>query len=176
MDKLYGSPTFYALLSEMRETHNAKSHDYAKDSDPYGNYKFAGLVSSLFAHSPDDAGFAGRLAEKMFRLAVLGQRREEPKNESVDDTERDIAVIAALWMAARRDKRAGIPAQSAEDVREQACYSPERGEATAKSPLTPFGMISYLQEVIDSLSSNVGGPASVLSHPQSKKSYEDQNP
>jgi hypothetical protein len=113
MDKLHGSPSFYALLAEMRETHDKKSHDYAEDSNPYGNYEFAGSVAGLFAHSSDDAGFAGRLAEKIFRLSVLGKRQAEPRNESVADTERDIAVISCLWMASRRDKitfkQPGIP-------------------------------------------------------------------
>lgn len=102
----HGSPHFYQLINEMADLHEAKSHDYAKDSDPSGNYHFAGYVASLFAHSPDDAGFAGRLAEKIFRLSVLESGRLQPKNESVADTDLDIAVIAALWMADRRDRRA----------------------------------------------------------------------
>ena len=102
--KRHGSPTFYGLLDEMATTHDKKSHDYASDGDPYANYKFSGYVSSLFAHSPDDAGFAGRIAEKIMRLSVLGKRGTAPKNESIADTERDIAVISALWMAMRRDK------------------------------------------------------------------------
>jgi len=101
----HGSPIFYDLLKEMAETHDKKSHDYALDNNPYGNYTFAGLISSLFSHSPDDAGFAGRIAEKIYRLSVLGKRGTAPKNEAIDDTERDIAVIATLWMAMRREKR-----------------------------------------------------------------------
>jgi hypothetical protein len=102
-----GSPTFYDLLAEMAEIHDRKSHDYANNTNPYGNYHFAGLVANLFAHSPHDAGFAGRIAEKMYRLSVLESGQKIPKNESIDDTERDIATITALWMAARRDRRAG---------------------------------------------------------------------
>lgn len=137
---LHGSQAFYNLLSEMRDTHSRKSHDYATDSDPYLNYKFAGSVASLFAHSPDDAGFAGRLAEKMVRLAVLGKGQKIPLNESVADTERDIAVIATLWMAMRRDKgvefaEPGIPL---EYIRKEAGYTPET-EPMMKAPLTPFG-------------------------------------
>lgn len=105
-EKKHGSPEFYRLLEEMRELHDKKSHDYATDSNPYGNYNFAGLVANLFSHSPHDAGFAGRLAEKVYRLSVLEGGRKTPLNESIDDTERDIAVIAVLWMAARRDSRA----------------------------------------------------------------------
>ena len=101
----HGSPTFYKLLDEMANTHSEKSHDYASNENPFGNYEFAGQVSSMFAHSPSDAGFAGRLAEKIYRLANLESSGKTPKNESIGDTERDIAVITTLWMANRRDRR-----------------------------------------------------------------------
>lgn len=101
----HGSPVFYSLLEEMAETHDKKSHDYANNENPSGNYHFAGQVAILFSHSPQDAGFVGRLAEKIYRLAILEGSGKEPKNESIEDTERDIAVIAALWMADRRQRR-----------------------------------------------------------------------
>lgn len=101
-----GSSQFYQLLEEMADTHDKKSHDYAKNNDPFGNYRFAGLIANLFSHSPNDAGFVGRLAEKIFRLSVLESDGKTPRNESIDDTERDIAVIATLWMASRKEERA----------------------------------------------------------------------
>lgn len=104
-DKQYGSPTFYKLLDEMAEIHSRKSHDYATNDNPYGNYHFAGKIACLFSHSPEDAGFAGRLAEKLYRLATLESGKKTPLNESVADTETDIATIVALWMAERRDRR-----------------------------------------------------------------------
>lgn len=101
----HGSPTFYSLLEEMADTHDAKSHDYASDKNPSGNYHFAGQMAAMFAHSPEDAGFVGRLAEKIYRLANLESGQKTPRNESIADTEKDIAVITALWMADRRDRR-----------------------------------------------------------------------
>jgi hypothetical protein len=101
----HGSQTFYKLLEEMAETHNKKSHDYASNSNPYGNYHFAGKVAILFAHSEQDAGFVGRIAEKIYRLANLESSEKTPSNESIEDTEKDICVITALWMADRRDRR-----------------------------------------------------------------------
>ncbi len=100
----HGSPTFYKLLGEMEEIHDRKSHDYASNEDPYGNYHFAGLLSKLFNNS-DDAGFVGRIAEKLFRLANLENSGKFPSNESIEDTEIDIATIVALWIASRRDRR-----------------------------------------------------------------------
>lgn len=104
-EKREGSPTFYKLLEEVAEIHARKSHDYAANDDPYGNYRFAGYVSSLFSHSPDDAGFAGRIAEKIFRISVLERGAKTPKNESILDTEKDIVTIVLLWMASRIDRR-----------------------------------------------------------------------
>jgi hypothetical protein len=104
-EKRNGSPTFYALLADMAELHDRKSHDYANNTDPYGNYRFAGTIANMFSYSPLDAGLAGRLAEKIYRLSILEGSGKKPKNESIDDTEQDIAVITVLWIAARRDER-----------------------------------------------------------------------
>lgn len=100
----HGSPTFYALLTEMADIHSSKSHDYASQDNPYGNYLFAGQLSKLF-NSPEDSGFIGRAGEKLYRLANLENGGKIPSNESVEDTERDIATIIALWIAMRRDRR-----------------------------------------------------------------------
>lgn len=100
-----GSVTFYNLLDEMSELHERKSHDYASDDKPVGNYHFAGQLALLFAHSSQDAGFVGRIGEKLYRLSNLEANRKAPRNESIEDTERDICVITCLWMADRRDRR-----------------------------------------------------------------------
>lgn len=100
-----GSPEFYSLLTEMAETHDKKSHDYASNDDPFGNYHFSGHLSSIFNHCPEDVGFVTRIGEKLFRLANLEKSGKTPKNESVLDTERDLCVIMALWMASRRSRR-----------------------------------------------------------------------
>lgn len=99
-----GSPRFYKLLEEMAETHDKKSHDYASNENPSGNYHFAGSLAKLF-NDFCDAGFVGRIGEKIYRLANLENGGKQPTNESVEDTERDIAVITCLWMADRRDRR-----------------------------------------------------------------------
>jgi hypothetical protein len=115
-----GSQVFYALLEEIAHTHEVKHHDYASDDDPSGNYHFAGNVAVLFAHSPDDMGFLGRLAEKIYRLANLTGSNKIPKNESVEDTEKDIATITVLWMADRRERK-----QKEADSRVESAPYPE---------------------------------------------------
>lgn len=99
-----GSPIFYAILDDMAATHDIKSHDYASDKDPFGNYHFAGMLGKMF-NNPDDSGFVARLGEKLFRLANLDNNQLVPKNESVEDTERDLCVIMTLWVADRRTRR-----------------------------------------------------------------------
>lgn len=100
-----GNPRFYDLLDDLARTHDKKSHDYASNDNPSGNYHFAGQMASMFSHSPQDAGFFGRIAEKIYRLANLESGGKTARNESVEDTERDIAVITILWMVDRRERR-----------------------------------------------------------------------
>lgn len=102
--EMHGSREFYDLLSRAAVLHDKKSHDYASASNPYGNYQFSGMMSKLFTNS-DDAGFIGRIGEKIYRLANLENSGKTPKNESIDDTELDIVVITCLWMASRRERR-----------------------------------------------------------------------
>lgn len=99
-----GHPIFYDLLKEMAETHDKKSHDYASNSSPFANYKFAGMMSKVF-NDPDDSGFLGRIGEKIYRLANLENSGKQALNESIEDTEKDIATIIVLWMAMRRERR-----------------------------------------------------------------------
>lgn len=168
--KRHGSPIFYSLLDEMAETHDKKSHDYAADGAPYGNYEFAGFVANLFAHSPDDAGFAGRIAEKIYRLSVLGKRGTAPFNESVDDTERDIAVIATLWMASRREKRYGGAAGPGKPV--AGCYQETASDSVKEALLEVAQLGGELTlrdkvKLVDSLLSNIITAAE--SHEQNRR-------
>lgn len=100
----HGSPTFYELLDHMASIHERKSHDYASNDNPFGNYHFAGLLSKLF-DNPDDAGFIGRIGEKLYRLANLENNNKTPSNETIEDTEVDICTIVVLWMASRIERR-----------------------------------------------------------------------
>lgn len=103
-----GSPFFYDLLQKMAELHDRKSHDYASNENPVGNYHFAGKMALLFSHSEQDAGFIGRLGEKFYRLANLESSEKIAQNEGIEDTELDICVITLLWMSDRRSRRARL--------------------------------------------------------------------
>lgn len=104
-DWKHGSDSFYLLLEQMGDIHNRKSHDYASNGNPFANYHFAGQLSKLF-NNPDDSGFIGRLAEKIYRIANIENAGKTTLNESIEDTETDICVITALWIASRRERRA----------------------------------------------------------------------
>lgn len=99
-----GSQTFYDLLNKAAEVHNSKSHDYASNTDPFANYRFAGEMSKLFS-DPTDSGLIGRFGEKLFRLSNLDSKNSEPLNESIEDTETDLLVIIGLFAANRIDRR-----------------------------------------------------------------------
>jgi len=96
--------TFHELLGRASQLHDKKSHDYASEIDPYGNYHFAGKLAKLFDNF-EDVGFVGRLGEKLYRLANLENSGKVPLNETVEDTELDLIVIMVLWMADRKDRR-----------------------------------------------------------------------
>jgi hypothetical protein len=100
-----GSPLFYSLLEQAADIHDKKSHDYANNDNPYGNYYFSGELASLFSHSPKDAGFVGRIGEKLYRIANLEKDNKTAINENIEDTEVDIVTIVVLWIASRRERR-----------------------------------------------------------------------
>lgn len=99
-----GSQTFYSFLEKAANVHDSKSHDYASNNDPFGNYRFAGELSKLFT-DPTDAGLIGRFGEKLYRLSNLEAKGVNPKNESIEDTELDMLVIIGLFAANRRDRK-----------------------------------------------------------------------
>lgn len=92
------SPRFNRLLQQMAQLHAAKNHDYAKDSDPFSNFREAALVADGFEGL--DAVFAVLIGVKLARLRELTRSGKTPNNESIADTRLDLAMYAALWAAA----------------------------------------------------------------------------
>jgi hypothetical protein len=91
------SPKFTALLAEMAQLHDKKNADYAKDGDPFSNFREAAEVARGFTGK--DAVYAALIGVKLARLRELLSSGKAPNNESVDDTRRDLAMYAALWAA-----------------------------------------------------------------------------
>jgi hypothetical protein len=142
----HGSPLFYQLLQNMADLHEKKSHDYASDGNPFGNYEFSGTLGSLFKHSPLDIGFVTRLGEKLFRLSNLEGSGKVPKNESIEDTELDLCVIMVLWMAARQNRRHN---DRRETVREGYAVMPEDADAPEKGNDNVLSAIISLEPLMD---------------------------
>lgn len=99
------------LQNTMREfyEHNlaiskAKNDDYCGtgDADPFANFKRAedlGICST-------EQGFLVRMTDKLCRISSFVARQElSVKDESVEDTLRDLANYAALLYAYLQDKR-----------------------------------------------------------------------
>jgi hypothetical protein len=97
------NPTFNKLLTEMRDTHDRKSKDYATDDNVYSNFEIAGQMGAMFSH-PVDIAFAVLIGVKLARLAELKGRGKAPQNEAVADTHLDMSVYSALWTSWERDK------------------------------------------------------------------------
>jgi len=145
MKQRHGSPLFYDLLQNMADLHEKKSHDYASDGNPFGNYEFAGTLGSLFKHSPLDIGFVTRIGEKLYRLSNLESSGKRPKNESIEDTELDVCVIAVLWMAARRNRRLYDRRESVPET----AYVPEEVAAPEKNADNVLSAIISLEPLMD---------------------------
>ena len=91
------SPKFTALLHEMQQLHESKNSDYARDGDPFSNFREAAEVARGFTGT--DAIYAALIGVKLARLRNLLSSGKTPNNESVADTRRDLAMYAALWAA-----------------------------------------------------------------------------
>ena len=90
------NPKFNALMSDMQEMHRKKNEDYASAENPYSNFEQAGEVAKGFT-DPVDIAFAALIGVKLARLKELKGKGKVPNNESVRDTQLDLAVYAALW-------------------------------------------------------------------------------
>lgn len=89
------NPRFDALLKTMAEIYDKKNHDYANDSDPYSNFRYAAMLTSIF-RDPIDRVFATLIGIKLARIGEL-RKIKAPNNESLLDSLTDIAVYTAIW-------------------------------------------------------------------------------
>lgn len=107
------NPRFNRALQRMQETHDAKSHDYATDVNPYANFDFAQTVAARF-QAPHDHVFATMVGIKLARLGELLGRGKTPKHESIDDSFLDLANYVVLWWTSYQRDRGladGAPGQ-----------------------------------------------------------------
>lgn len=92
---------FSEKLSYLLELHNRKQSDYGHDDDPYANVR----QSSAFGVHPW-VGAMIRLNDKVKRTQSFAQRGEL-KNESLEDSFKDIAVYAIIaWILYEEENKA----------------------------------------------------------------------
>lgn len=100
---------FNSLLDRMRATHDKKSADYASDSDPFSNFRYAAQVAESFTGV--NQVFATLIAVKLARLAQL-HGGKVPNNESIEDSHLDLATYCAIWSSyqlSEAEKNKGLP-------------------------------------------------------------------
>lgn len=89
---------FEKILDEMKEIHNRKNADYAGD-DPLSNLRL-----SQMAGIEPWKGVVVRLGDKYSRLCNFAKKGKfEVKDESVEDTLKDLSVYAILCLILYRE-------------------------------------------------------------------------
>lgn len=95
-----GHPGYLALLDEMKELHVRKAADYGRGADPFANVR----ASARFG-IPGWVGVMVRANDKMERIQSF-IANGSLKNESVEDSLKDLAAYALIALALRREAEA----------------------------------------------------------------------
>lgn len=100
-EPVYRNPEYIQLLEKMKDVHEKKSRDYAKDSNVFSNFEFAARLSEPFS-DPVDRVFSTLIGVKIARLQELlfvspGGEQKIPNNESIEDSFLDATNYFAIW-------------------------------------------------------------------------------
>ena len=86
------SERFYQLLETMKETHDAKRHDYANDEDVFANFR-----TCEAAGIPAWKGCCIRIGDKFSRIMGFAKKEKlKVKDERIKDTLIDMANYALI--------------------------------------------------------------------------------
>ena len=99
------SERFYELLDTMKNTHDAKRHDYANPDDVFANFR-----TCEQAGIPAWKGCCVRLGDKFSRIMGFAKKEKlKVKDESIKDTLIDMAnyALIALILYEEEQKREG---------------------------------------------------------------------
>lgn len=89
---------FDNFSSQMKEIIFKKGNDYANE-DRLSNFKLAGHISGL----TPELNCLSLISTKVARLGVLLNSKQEPNNESINDTLLDLANYSVLLAMIRDD-------------------------------------------------------------------------
>lgn len=95
--EVYGHPEYLKLLDEMRELHIIKAADYGRGADPLANCR-----ASIEFGVPAWVGTMIRAGDKMHRIKSF-IANGELKNESVEDSLKDLAAYALISLVFYRE-------------------------------------------------------------------------
>ena len=99
MKKFYGHPGFYELIEDIKEIHSNKNKDYAGDN-PLSNFMMCERMGI-----PAWKGVLIRISDKFSRLCSFANTEEfKVKDESVEDTLKDLAVYSLICLILYREK------------------------------------------------------------------------
>lgn len=93
-----GHPEYLKLLDEMRDLHQRKAADYGNKADPFANVR-AGAEFGV----PAWVGVMIRANDKMHRIKSF-ITNGSLKNESVEDSLKDLAAYALIALVLLREK------------------------------------------------------------------------
>ena len=86
------SARFYELLDTMKQTHDAKRHDYANEEDVFANFR-----TCEQAGIPAWKGCCVRIGDKFSRIMGFAKKEKlKVKDESIKDTLIDMANYALI--------------------------------------------------------------------------------
>lgn len=97
---------FEVAITELLEIHRSKNGDYARDGKPFDNFESSSELMGLDGFGPVEAALFNTI-QKLVRLRSLRQngRLDDPNNESVIDTYRDLACYSVIAFAQVRQEK-----------------------------------------------------------------------
>jgi hypothetical protein len=88
------SKRFYEILTNIRELHDKKQHDYGQDEDIFANFRLSELSGM-----PAWQGSVIRMGDKYARISNFIKKGEfKYKEESIKDTLMDMAIYSLITM------------------------------------------------------------------------------
>lgn len=91
---------FRAITDEMVALTTRKNADYADASDAFQNFR---LIERLGAATTEQ-GFVVRMSDKLQRIGNLISRPNQVKDETIEDTLKDLAIYSILFLIYLRYK------------------------------------------------------------------------
>ena len=89
---------FFQIVDEITSIQLSKGGDYA-NTDRLSNFKLAGEITGVGA----ELNCLNMIATKVARLGVLLNSKEQPNNESIDDTMLDLISYSILLKMIRTE-------------------------------------------------------------------------